>query len=113
MSGRDDDDERYRPHDYSHGTPLSPRRVMSWIIQVIGFIVFIGLGILGRFDHPRVNLVYCFVGFILIGWGRAIYLPEVKLMKSCPYCAQWIRVVNTVCPHCGRDLHVSSRFSGG
>ena len=87
-------------------------RVASWIIQLFGIYILFVLGIFGRYDHIRVNFVYCILAFIIIGWGRAVYLPEVKLLKSCPFCGNQIRKSNKVCPHCQHDLDETLRFPG-
>ncbi|MBT4484966.1 MAG: hypothetical protein HOC71_14955 [Candidatus Latescibacteria bacterium] len=90
----------------------SRERVASWIIQLIGIFVLFAMGIFSRYDHIRVNFVYCILGFVIIGWGRAVYMPEVKLMKTCPFCRKRIKKTNKVCPHCQRDLQESLRFPG-
>ena len=90
---------------------LKPLRVYGWFLQLAG-VVLLAFGIFHKFYNIKYNILICLIAYTFIAYGRKVYLPEVKLLKSCPYCANQIRMVDTVCPHCHRNLHVSSRFPG-
>ncbi|HDY88088.1 MAG TPA: hypothetical protein ENH82_08255 [bacterium] len=88
-------------------------RVFGWFLQLAGVVVLLfAFGIFHKFYNIKDNILLCLIAYVLIAWGRKVYLPEVKLLKSCPYCANQIRMVETVCPHCQRNLPEKSRFPG-
>ena len=88
---------------------LKPLRVFGWFLQLAGVLLF-AFVIFHKFYNIKNSILICLIAYTLIAYGRKVYLPEVKLLKSCPYCANQIRIVEKVCPHCKRNLPVFSRF---
>jgi hypothetical protein len=52
-------------------------------------------------------------GFVMIGMFVAIGMARTKKLdeevirsglKTCPFCAEWVRPEAIVCKHCGRDI---------
>ncbi|MFC1490832.1 hypothetical protein ACFL6K_06445 [Candidatus Latescibacterota bacterium] len=102
---------------------IKPIRIFGWFLQFAGaaLVIFAMIyysnldNILGRFsvlggNTPRTFLALCMIGVILFAIGRQVYLPEVKLLKTCPNCSKNIRMVDVVCPYCTMELPSSSRF---
>ncbi|MFC1490387.1 hypothetical protein ACFL6K_04185 [Candidatus Latescibacterota bacterium] len=91
-----------------------PLQIVGWILQLIGVgILFIAFFTdLGPRYDPRYIALYLLMAYVFIAYGRNIYLPDVKLLKTCPICSREIKLTHRTCPYCKGDLHVTSRFPG-
>ncbi|MFC1650576.1 hypothetical protein ACFL2X_03300 [Candidatus Latescibacterota bacterium] len=96
---------------------IKPLRILGWFLQFAGAaIVIFAISNYSNLDNvfggyrARTFLALCLIGGAMFAYGRQVYLPEVKLFKTCLFCAKEIRIADTVCPYCKQDVQGSSRF---
>lgn len=90
---------------------VKPRQVYGWLFQLIG-VVLLYFTFFGNFYNIKINIIYGVLTAVSIGYGRTVYVPDVKLLHPCPKCGREIKLTNKECPYCHIELNVSSRFNG-